>query len=440
MATKATSNKSQAEERKDSVGARRDLLGLAMLGLMTRLAWVFWGAWSGGDVAEYVTLARNLAFNHVFSLSPDGAAAVVPTAHRPPLYPALIATLWWGDSVPATAVMILQAILGAGIVVLVYLIARDRFNRTVALIAGVGMALGPMSGHFAAGLMTETLFTFLLTFGFFLWGRKRFAWTGFFFGLAMLARLTPTSFLVIMLLLPLLPAWRRHWRAHVMIFLVAVAVSSVWVIRNAIVFRRFIPVASSGYGTNLLFGTIETKLVGDDVWTMVLNDPMTKVEMKDGTVEGEADRVLWQRAIQRIKADPLHWLVVRAKQYPRLFMDSGDYLLGSSNVSISQAWRERRWLVILTKAAFMLGNLLFFGLAAFGMFVERKRFVPLAHVTLFPVFLTLVHLPLWIETRYAMPMVPLAAILSAVGLVRLIEFFRRYKRKTAKEGIVTVLQ
>jgi 4-amino-4-deoxy-L-arabinose transferase-like glycosyltransferase len=433
MATKATNN-SQVEEHKDSVGARRDLPGLAILAVMSRLAWIFWGAWSGGDVAEYVTLAKNLAFNHVFSLSPEGAASIVPTSHRPPLYPALIATLWWGDSVPATAVMILQAILGAGTIILVYLIARDRFSRTVALIAGICMALGPMSGHYVAGLMTETLFTFLLTFGFFLWGRKRFAWTGFFFGLAMLTRMTLTPFLLLLLLLPLLPAWRRHWRAHVLIFLVAMAVPSVWVIRNAIVFSRFIPVASSGYGTNLLFGTIETKLFDDDVWTAVLSDPVTKVELRDGAGEGEADRVLLQRAIQRIKADPLRWLRVRVKQYPRLFMDSGDYLLGSSNVAINQAWRERRWPVILTKAAFMLGNLLFFGLAALGIIVERKRFVSLAHLTLFPVFLTLVHLPLWIEARYAVPMIPLAAILAAAGLVRLIEFLRGYKRKTAQEG------
>jgi 4-amino-4-deoxy-L-arabinose transferase-like glycosyltransferase len=432
MATKETTEIAQAEERKDSEGAARDLLGLGVLGLVTRLTWVFWGAWSGGDVADYIALARNLAFNHVFSLSPDGAGLIVPTAHRPPLYPALIAIFWWGDTVPATAVMILQALLGTGTVILVYLIARDRFSRTVALIAGVGMALGPMSSHFAASLMTETLFTFLLTLGFFLWGRKRFVWTGFFFGLAMLTRVTLTPFLPILLLLPLLPAWRQHWRAHVMIVLVMVAVSSVWVIRNAIVFRRFIPVASSGYGTNLLFGTLETQLISDDVWTMVLNDPLTRVELQGGVDEGEADRVLLQRAIQRIKADPLHWLVVRAKQYPRLFMDSGDYLLGSSNVTIAQAWRERHWLVILTKTAFMLGNLLFFGLAAFGIFIERKRFVALAHITLFPVVLTLTHLPLWIEARYALPMVPLTAVLSVVGLVRLIELFRKYKRKTAK--------
>lgn len=433
MATKKTTEISQAEERKDSEGVAHDLPGLAVLGLMIRLAWVFWGSSSGGDAAEYIALARNLAFNHVFSLSPDGAAAIIPTAHRPPLYPALIAALWWGDTVPATVVMILQAILGAGTVILVYLIARDRFSRTVALIAGVGMALGPMSSHFAASLMTEIQFTFLLTLGFFLWGRKRFAWTGFCFGLAMLTRMTLAPFLLILILLPLLPAWRRHWRAHVMIVLVAVAVSSVWVIRNAVVFWRFIPVASSGYGTNLLFGTLETKLIGDDVWTMVLNDPLTKVEQEGVVDEGEVDKVFLQRAIQRIKADPLHWLIVRAKQYPRFFMDSGDYLLGSHNITIGQAWHERQWLVILTKTAFILGNLLFFGLTAFGIFIARKRFVALAHITLFPVVLTLVHLPLWIEARYALPMVPLATILAALGLVRLIELSKRYKRK-ASEG------
>ena len=398
----------------------RELIALSALGLVTRLVWISVVQFTEGDSRQYIALAKNILFNHAFSLDETGPP-FAPTYIRPPLYPALMAALWWGDSAPIMPVLILQAVAGALTVALVYLIARDSFNRTVAVVAALGMALGPLSCRYSATLLTETLFTFFITLGFFLWGRKRFSWTGVAFGLAALTRPTMMPFLCILLLLILLPGWRQYRRAFITIFLVTAAVVSFWVVRNAVVFREFIPVTTSGYGTNLLYGTIETKIVGDDVWTQVLNDPVNRLE------PGETHM---SKAIQRIKAAPLHWLVVRAKQYPRLFMDSGDYLLGSNNVPIGQALRERRWLVILTKLAFILGNALFFALAAFGIYVERKRFVPLAHITLFPIFLALVHLPMWIEARYAVPMLPLAAILSTVGLLRLLEVLKGSKRKT----------
>jgi len=52
---------------------------------------------------------------------------------------------------------------------------------------------------------------------------------------------------------------------------------------------------------------------------------------------------------------------------------------------------------------------------------QRTRFAELSHLTLFPLFLALVSLPLWIEPRYGLPMMPLIAILSAAGT----EHFRR---------------
>jgi len=407
--------------RVESESVTRDVLAVMLTGLVVRLAWALSGPWPAGDTPEYLTLAKNLAFHHVFSLG-EGNGPFVPTAYRPPLYPALIATFWWGDAAPVHAVLIAQAIIGTATVVLVYLIARDRFSRIVALLAGAGMALAPMSSWYAAMILTETLFVFFVTFGIFCWGRKRFALTGVAFGLSMMTRPTMMPFLAILAVLPLLPAWRQTWRAHLIILFLALAISSVWIVRNAVVFGRFIPIASSGYGTNLLFGTIETKLIGDDVWTAALKDPSLNVGV--GLNESDADRARMKEALRRIKADPAHWLVVRAKQYPRLFMDSGDYMLaplGSGSVTIGQAVRERRWLVIVTKVTFLLGTLLFYVLGAVGMFVERSRFVSLAHITLFPIFLVLVHLPLWIgDSRYSLPMIPAVAILATIGLARLV--------------------
>ncbi|HEV2915750.1 MAG TPA: glycosyltransferase family 39 protein [Pyrinomonadaceae bacterium] len=410
----------RVDSKEAAAGALGDGTILGISALAVRLAWVAWGRWVAGDTWEYLRLAKNLRFHHIFSMG-ETAASLAPTAFRPPLYPALIAILWWGENPPLISVMILQAVCGAATVVLVYLMARDYFNRPVALIAGLGMVFAPLSCRYTSVIMTETLFTFLITLGFFLWGREHFVRAGVVFGLSALTRPTMPPFLLALPLLALIvPAWRPYWRKYAIIFVMVATVSSVWIARNALVFGRFIPIAASGWGTNLLFGTIETKFTGDDVWTAVLNDPATRVD--PGLNEVEADRAKMRKALGRIAADPRHWLYVRAKQYPRLFMDSGDYLLGSYNLTIGQAIREPRPLVILTKFAFILGNLALVLLAAYGMFAERARFVALSHITLFPIFLAASHLPMWIgDSRYSLPMVPLVAILAAVGLLRVAE-------------------
>ncbi len=70
-----------------------------------------------GDSHDYLTLAKNLAFHHVFSLD-RSESALAPTAFRPPLYPVLISLFWQHEEVPLTAVLYLQAMLGALTVVI----------------------------------------------------------------------------------------------------------------------------------------------------------------------------------------------------------------------------------------------------------------------------------------------------------------------------------
>lgn len=406
-----------------------DVLALAGMGLLLRLDKVRWGAWSSGDSPEYLTLAKNIAFHHRFSMD-TGAVALLPTARRPPLYPALIAAFWWGECPPVAVIMLLQALLGAATVGLVYLMARDKFNRRTALVAGALMALAPLSSHYTAAIMTETLFTFLITCGFFLWGREKPTWAGVLFGLGALTRPTMLPFLLALPLLTLLPAWRARWRTHLLILCAALLVSSVWIVRNAVVFGEPIPIAASGWGTNLLVGTIETQLAGDDVWTAVLNHPVLQVDIS-GVSETEADRILLRAAVRRIADHPARWMAVRARQYPRLFIDSGDYWLNSSNTTFQEALNESRLSVVFTKSAFVLGHLLFWMVAVYGVYTQRERLVELGHLTLFPVFLVLVQLPMWVETRYSLPVIPLVAIMASAGALHLFEHVRSMERAGA---------
>jgi len=393
------------------------LFVLFLVAFIVRYLYAQWGTWWSGDSPVYLAIAKNIAFHHSFSETTG-----IPTAWRPPLYPFLIAALWWGDNAPITAVLLVQMICGAATVVLIYLIARDRFHRRVALLAAFAATFAPMTVHYTAVILTETLFTFFLILGFYFWGRNRAVAAGLALGLAALTRTTVIPFLTCLPLLALLPPWRNYRRLFLLIFLCAMAVSSVWIVRNAMVFKKFSLIQSGGYGVNLFAGTIETQIYGDDVWSNAIRE----LGAGESGVEAGKDQRYLRRAIDRIESDPVRYLRVRAKQYPRFFLDSGDYLLGSRNVAFTQALHERRVLVVMIKLSFILGNIAILALAIYGIVLERRRFVLLSHIILFPVFLSLVHLPMWIESRYSLPMMPLVLILAARGSVSLLQLRPRF--------------
>ncbi len=400
---------------------QRDVIGIMLLAFLIRMAWLIWGAWMQHDSSEYLTLAQNIAFRHVFSLNSLTEPAL-PTAFRPPLFPGLIAAMWWGNDPPVSAVLFINVLLGTFTAGLVYLIAKDVFDRRTAMLAGVAFSLAPMTCFFTVTILTESLFTFLVTAGAYFWKRNGIL-AGIFFGLATLTRPVMLPFLAGLMLLPILPVWRRSWRLHLMIGLTALAVSSIWIARNAIVFHRFIPVAASGWGTNLICGSMETD-IGGHVWTGtswaaldLKTHPLTVVE--GNLSDAEKDRVLIFRALNRIANDPGHWFAVRTKQYPKLFIDNGDYLLGDYNLPLREALKQRRWLVVIVKSIFISVNLLVIALGTMGIFFERRRLESLSHIILFPIFGALIQLPAWIEPRYFLPMMPLVFILAASACTRI---------------------
>lgn len=393
---------------------RAEVAGATLLAFVIRLAWVKFGSWESGDSQWYITTARNIVTNHIFSV--DGSR---PTAFRPPLYSALIASLWFGGSAPVLPVLLFQAVLGALTVALVYMIAQRHFGRTVAALAAVGMALAPMTGRFTAVVLTETLFTFLLTLGIFFWARKQYVWTGVVFGLAALTRVTLVPFVVLLPLLTLPGPWRSYRRGYLMIALLSCAVASIWIARNAVVFHRFIPVAAAGSGTNLLIGSLPTSEADDVPRRKALLKSVDSASGLQTEDETEFDRVRLRAAMRRIGDNPGHWLVARAQQYPRLFIDSGSYFFGSDGIAFRAALREGRIGQVVVRAGFIVGNLLVFLLASVGLVSQRSRFVGLSHLILFPLFLAIVSLPLWIEPRYGLPMMPLVAMFSAVGVIKI---------------------
>src|SRR5262249_8723270 len=86
------------------------------------------------------------------------------TSLRPPLYPALLAGIYLicGDGNYA-AVRLVQLFLGLGTVVLVYRLGCRVYSAKVGTFAAILVAFYPSFLAYGNFLLTETLFTFLLT-------------------------------------------------------------------------------------------------------------------------------------------------------------------------------------------------------------------------------------------------------------------------------------
>jgi hypothetical protein len=211
-----------------------------------------------------------------------------------------------------------------------------------------------------------------------------------------------------------IPNLRVKFNKYAVVVFVALLVSSFWIARNSLLTGQFTLTQVGGYGTNLLFGTIETKAYDDS--TTVLGNPL--VQVSDELNDSERDKVFAARAIERIKADPVGWLRARARQYPHLYLDSGASFLGNYNESFASALSEGYYFIIAFKSINMIGSLLFLILALAGVYTLRGHLSGFFYLWSFPVFLAIVHLPLWIEARYFLPASPVMCVLAAAFICR----------------------
>ena len=242
----------------------RDMLVIFVLALLPRLILalslpaddsVFWDE-------PYVHYARNFAQGRGFWMpnpySDDIGLAQV-RAFRPPLFPFLWGCVYNFTNGAYAPIRLTFAILGAASCALAYWAGRELIRkRGVALLGGVICALYPPLIWHSVHLMTEPMFIFFSTL--FILSLLRFRRTehrgwlicaGLSAGLATLTRSVLIGFL------PLAAMWLwwvrgRRLRAIFetgLFTLIVVAVMSPWIIRNAIVFRAFVPATTdAGHG------------------------------------------------------------------------------------------------------------------------------------------------------------------------------------------------
>jgi 4-amino-4-deoxy-L-arabinose transferase-like glycosyltransferase len=210
------------------------------------------------------------------------------TAWKPPIYPALLGTLYaiLGDS-PLRAELV-QSLLAAVTVGLTWLLARRLFDPVVAVVAAWVVALFPLAFEYYGLLFPEALAIplTLLALHVFLEREptpRRALAAGAIVGVGLLVR--PTSaFLFAGLLAAFVVAagWRRGAALTALSLAAAVAVVAPWTVRNYVVTDGFIPISVQD---GAVYGTFNPEAAADTrnrwAWRPVLEHPPAVLARRD---------------------------------------------------------------------------------------------------------------------------------------------------------------
>lgn len=347
-----------------------------------------------------------------------------PTARWPPGYSTLLAGVYRAVGIEPTAGELVNAAIGAVTVAALVMVVGAALDRSIAIVAGVGLAVLPGPILWTDVLVSETLYTamFVAMVGLVLRSRPTWRWAlalGAMIGLGALVRGEAFTWL----LLPIVVWWPQvDLRDLLRRLVVAVAAVGVviapWTIRNAVVMDAFVPVATNASQT--LWSGHHPGATGGQTYPPA--DYLDQFPEDVRTRELESSKALRDDAIEFMLTNPVRELeLVPLKIIHLLRGDS--YALDWVNAGtegrpgpLSATWRERigvvadaGWFGLLT-------------LTVLGGVVLGRRFwsVPIGRLaaTSFATALVLYGFAYYGNYRYRLPYEPLMVVVSAAFVVQ----------------------
>lgn len=395
------------------------------------------------DAFEYDFYARSIAAGHGY---PESGYLLQggPTAIRGPGYPFLLGAVYAISGNSVTAGRLLNALLGALVVLLLYLIAKRVWGRRIGIATAALAAVFPPLVLAARDLVSEPLFIavalgavlcvleFRRSGGMLRWA----AAAGILCGLAALTR--PTGFV---LMVPVLVGvWTlrprlamESLRAPTLALLCTVVVLVPWTIRDALEFGRFVPITTSG--GIAAAGTYNEASYRDSESHGAWRDPQivptfTPLFTTPGIDEGTVDVVLRRDARRFAWENPGYVASTTAWNLLRLFEIVGGSVVDRHGNPVSDRGIGSADPAIERVSLCLAGILVAIGLWAIVGSGSRRRHAP-PRVPRGPLFLWLVPIlliaaaaPIAGLPRYRLPADPFLLILAAIGLLTLWEWPR----------------
>lgn len=350
----------------------------------------------------YDRIANNILSGSGFSIKPG-----VPTVVREPLYPLFISYIYFLFGYNHTIVRIIQAILDSLTCIMLYLIGKKVYNEKIGYISALAFALYPVSIYATGLILTETLFTFLLSLFilsllrvFKTLSLKYSILSGLLLGVLVMTRGSVSAFPVFVLIGLVLVFPDRIKLAvarTALIFLIMAVVVAPWAIRNYRVTGKFIPVRI-GLGEQLLGSTIDERHSGPEYWLTIRDFPMPK-----DVTEVKRDQLYFKTAVSRILKDPLRavWLTLKGLYRFWYWTESGNWDV-----------------IVLPIQAFLV----FTALVGIVHSIKHQQMItPLILVILYFMFL---HAATHAILRYAMSIMPYVILFASYGISVIINKYK----------------
>ncbi len=369
------------------------------------------------DSAEYVTLARNVAAHSVFSLS--AGEPLVPTIRRAPGYPLFLALA--GDGTRAV-----QGLVDALTAAMICAIAAGLVRLRWAVAAALLWAAHPGAIVYVNSILSESLFTFLLTGAVALLvlgiRREEVWWTaaaGVAIGLAALTRPIGAMLVVPVAAVLLFSASRR---AAALFCASALAVVAPWIVRSSLLGGCFVLVSTTA-PVNYAIATANAPWDLNDQASIFEGsyfreiDPCGRALAHARTPRDSvrADDVCLHEALANLRRDPGHYLRGRASQLVHFPLTSFDFATGiRSTIRAAIANRDAGDVLVklVLYALFSLAPLLL-GIAGT---ISGRRLVEIRLAAAVWIFTIAFYAPGFVEYRYFLPAVPMLLVCAACGM------------------------
>jgi 4-amino-4-deoxy-L-arabinose transferase-like glycosyltransferase len=386
------------------------LIGLCALALALRLAIIYLCRSSGvySDMVEYQARASLLLEQGFIK----GMYAF--DAWRIPGYSIFLWAVYSLGGNDLAVPRIVQTVLGVGTVALTYVLARRMVGPRQALAAALVVAIYPALLIFTLYIASETLFTALLVTGLWLWlrgGRVTSFGAGLAFAFATLTRAVGLAAIPAVLVATLVDrhAAKKPIAARLALFFAAyVIVFTPWIVRNAQIYGRLIPLDTNS-GFLFLVGN-NPEATGRFVWED--QERLRRTYYPNATTDAELSAIALRAGLQHAASHP--------HQTIRVGIAKIGYLFGLEG-------REHVWLYSIkyfggltprTLWAWGIALLASFPLlmipALVGMLRPGLTATPAGAAMLTIVVVSaFLHFASFGDARYHVPLVPILAIFAA---------------------------
>jgi 4-amino-4-deoxy-L-arabinose transferase-like glycosyltransferase len=427
------------ETASDTPGSLRALWIILAAALVVRIAlWSFWQDMPVRivDAQDYNRLALGL-LNEGAYLTPSGN----PSSLRPPLYPVLVAGVYRVFGAENYAVVrFLQAVLGLVTALLTYYLGRNAFSHRVGLWSAAWCAFYPSLLGFNNLLLTETLFTLLVTAITLavVVGLRRasvpvMAGAGVLLGLGALTRS------ILWLFAPLLAlyvvcTWRergsKRYLAGAALFACFLAVIAPWAYRNTRVQKTLTIIDCMG-GRNAMMGNYDytplerswatiSIVKGEHSWGAVLSQHYP--EYNDST-QGQRDKLAMKYGIAFALSHPLLTIQRDAVRFFNYWQLERTLIAGAR----SGMFGTLPTVAVIGAALLICGS---YALAVwagvFGLLMKSPADRRVHWFLVFSiVFPCLIHTLIFAHSRYHLPTMPILLIYATAALLNWRELWSR---------------